>query len=59
MPSLTQIRSRFGRLPTTAYKQMGLRRVRDALALADRNPARVAELHGQAAHYLACAEAVR
>lgn len=59
MLSLTQIRSRFGKLPETSYKQMGLRRVRDALALEDRNPARVAELHAQAAHYLAYAEAAQ
>jgi hypothetical protein len=58
MLTLTQIRSRFARLPETAYKQMGLRRVRDALALADRNAERVQELHAQAAHYLACAEAL-
>lgn len=58
MLTLTQIRARFGRLPETSYKQMGLRRVRDALALADRNPDRVAELHAQAAHYLQYAEAL-
>lgn len=47
MPTLTQIRRRFGALPVSSYKQMGLRRVRDALALGDRNPERTAELHAQ------------
>ena len=56
-PTLTTIRSRFGKLPTTSYKQVGLRNVRDALALADRNHERVAYLHQRAAHNLACAEA--
>jgi len=57
--SLLSLRSRFAGLPSSSYKTMGLRRIRDALALADRNPARVAELVGEARLYLPHAEAAR
>lgn len=52
MPKLTAIRRALGLLSETAHKQMGLRRVRDALALGDRNPERVRELHQQAWSHL-------
>lgn len=58
MPTLHQIRSRFGSLPTTCYKQMGLRAVRDALALQGRNPAREADLHAKAWRNLQFGEAL-
>jgi hypothetical protein len=59
MPTLLQIRRRFGALPTTCYKQMGLRAVRDAIALQGRNPERIAELHARAWRDLQYGEAAR
>jgi len=43
----------------SAHKQMGLRALKDAKALGDRNPARVEELLAKAALYLPYAEAAR
>ena len=57
--SLLSLRRRFAGLPLSSYKELGLRRVRDALALEGRNPERVAELVAQARAYLPYAEARR
>ena len=57
--TLTQLRSRFAGLRTSAYKQIGLRAIKDALALGDRNPERVAELTAKAVYHLPYAEAAR
>jgi hypothetical protein len=54
-PSLNSLRRQFAGLVSSAHRQMGLRRVRDALALGERNPARVAELTAQAVYHLAYA----
>lgn len=43
----------------SAFRQLGLRALKDAKALGDRNPARVAELLERAAFYLPRAEAAR
>jgi hypothetical protein len=56
-PSLHSLRRRFAGKPETAYKQIGLRAVRDALALQGRNPARIAELTAIAAHQADLADA--
>jgi hypothetical protein len=58
-PNLTTLRRRYITLPTSAHKQIGLRAIRDALALADRAPERVAELAAKAAFHLPYAEAAR
>lgn len=42
--SLFKLRRAYAGLPDSAAKQIGLRAIRDALALADRNPVRTAEL---------------
>lgn len=57
--TILSIRRAYRGLPETAAKQMGLRKLRDALALGDRNPARVAELIGWARYHLPYAEAAR
>lgn len=57
--SLTQLRSRFAGLPTSASKQIGLRAIKEALALQGRNPERIVELAGKAAFHLPYAEAAR
>lgn len=57
--SLLSLRRRFAGLRDSAYKQMGLRAIRDALALEGRNEARIAELAAKAEFYLPRAEAAR
>lgn len=57
--SLTQLRSRFAGLPTSASKQIGLRAIKEAIALQGRNPERVEELRWKAVYHLPYAEAAR
>ena len=57
--TLHTLRARFAGLKESAYKQIGLRAIRDALALGDRNSARVAELVERAKYLLPYAEAAR
>ncbi len=59
MPSLIALRASFRRLPVSAAKQIGERAIKDALALADRNPARVAELTAIAVFQLPYAKVAR
>ena len=59
MTNLTALRSAFRATKDCAARQMGLRAIKDALALADRNPERVAELTAKAVHLLPYAEAAR
>lgn len=56
--SLLSLRRRFAGLGASAHKDMALRALRDALALADRNPARVAELAARVAYHLPYAEEI-
>jgi hypothetical protein len=56
---LTTLRRRYISLPMSAHKQIGLRAIREAQALADRAPERVAELVAKAAFHLAFAEKAR
>lgn len=53
------LRSRFAGLRDSAHKQLGLRAIKDALALEGRNPERIAELVAKATYYLPYAEAGR
>ena len=55
-PILITLRRRYIGLPTSAHKQIGLRAIREAQALADRAPERVTELVAKAAFHLAFAE---
>lgn len=55
--SLLALRRAYAGLRVSAHKQIGLRAIRDALALADRNPERVAELWAKARFHLPYAEA--
>ncbi len=56
--SLLTLRRRFAGLYPSGYKDSGLRAIRDALALADRNPERVAELTAKAVFALPYAEEI-
>jgi len=57
--SLLSLRSKYAGLPVTAHKQIGLRAIRNALALDDRNMPRVNELVAIAAFHLPHAQAAR
>ena len=59
MADLISLRSAFRATKDCAARQMGLRAIKDALALGDRNAARVAELAAKAASLLPYAEAAR
>jgi len=56
--SLLSLRRRFAGLCPSGHKDAGLRAIRDALALADRNPDRVAELTAKAVFSLPYAEEI-
>lgn len=58
MTDLTTLRSKFSGLRQSAWKEMGLRALRDATRLADRNPTEVHALTAKARFYLQYAEAV-
>lgn len=53
--SLLSLRQQYAGLCASAHKQIGLRAIRSALALADRNPQRIAELTATAVFHLPCA----
>lgn len=57
--SLLSLRSRFAGLPETAHKQIGLRKIRDALLLIGRNDAEANTAAGWAVYHLPYAESVR
>lgn len=57
--SLKALRSAFRRCKVGAHRDIGLRAIKDALALEGRNPAREAELLARAEYHLPHAEAAR
>lgn len=57
--SLLSLRGRFAGLRDGSHKQIGLRSIRDALALLGRNDAAAAELAARASFHLPYAEAAR
>lgn len=57
-PAATALRQSYKGLYDSAHKQMGLRYIRDALALGNRNPERTLGLIGQARYHLPIAQEI-
>lgn len=56
--TLTALRAKFNRLPESFHRQVGLRYVREAILLVDRNAVEADRLYQQARFHLPYAEAV-